>query len=270
MYIIWSLFYLVIIQLPDWLKNGTNLRDILIYIEYATVRGDSYLHLWYLSSLYTGVFLLWLMLKWFKLKTTLKISLALFVLGLLLLPYYFLIKPIVESFSVLNGLYTLFNRFIGWPRCGLFFGFMYVTLGAYLSKCKIKTNSSFCAIGLVLSLVVSVFEIILINNHWSWDSGVYGALQISHIPIVTFLFCLLISFDKINLKHAKEIRTISTLVYLLHPLVFHLIGETNFYIQISKYPFCGGLTVFLLSILVACAWITIEKHTPFNFLRKLR
>lgn len=81
MYIVWSLFYFIIIQLPDWLKNGTSLRDILIYIEYTVIRGDSYLHLWYLSSLYTGVFLLYLMLKWFNLKTILKISLALFVIG---------------------------------------------------------------------------------------------------------------------------------------------------------------------------------------------
>lgn len=210
------------------------------------------------------------MLKWFNLKTILKISLALFVIGLLLLPYYFLIKHVVESVSVLNGLYTLFNRFIGWPRCGLFFGFMYVTLGAYLSKCKIKINSYFCVVGLVLSLVLSAFEILLINKHWSWDSGVYGALQLSHIPIVIFLFHLLITLDKINLRYAKEIRTTSTLVYLLHPLVLHLIRNTAFYIQISKYPFCGGITVFLLSILVSWVWITVEKYTHFKFLIKLR
>ena len=78
MYVIWSVVYLVIAQIPEWIKNGFSLRELFIYVEYATIRGDSYLHLWYLSSLFTGVALVFLARKWFSMKNTLIISIVLF------------------------------------------------------------------------------------------------------------------------------------------------------------------------------------------------
>ncbi len=271
MYIVWSLFYLVLVQIPEWIKNGVGLKDLLIYIEYATVRGDSYLHLWYLSSLFTGIALIFLARKWFSMKGTLIISLVFFVMGLLLQPYYFLVKPIVEGVSAMNWLmYNIFNRFIGGPRCGLFFGFVYVALGAYFAEHKKVLSRGVSFIGLLFSFALSMAEITLINNNWSWDGGTYGALQLSHIPLVIFLFCFLCSFKNVNIKHSKEVRTVSTLVYLIHPAVICLVQLLPFYKKLNGYLFVSGIIVFLLSVAVALIWLKVEKNKMFAFLKKIR
>ncbi len=271
MYIIWSFVYLVIAQLPEWIKNGFGLRDLLVYIEYATVRGDSYLHLWYLSSLFTGVALVFIARKWLSMKSTLIISIVFFVIGLFLQPYYFLVKPVVEGFSVTNWLINnIFNRFIGGPRCGLFFGFVYVALGAYFAEHKKVLPRNISLIGLLVSFSLSIAEITLIDNKWSWDGGTYGALQLSHIPLVISIFCFLFSFKNVKIRHSKEIRIISTLVYLIHPAIILIMKLIPGYMQMNKYLFVSGIIVYLLSIAVSVVWIKIEKNWMLRFLKKIR
>lgn len=270
-YVIWSLFYLVIAQIPEWIKNGFSLRDLFVYIEYATIRGDSYLHLWYLSSLFTGVALVFLSRKWFSLRDSLIISIVFFVIGLLLQPYYFLIKPVIEGFPVTNWLmYNIFNRFIGGPRCGLFFGFVYVALGAYFAEHKKVLPRYISLIGLIVSFALSIAEIILIDKKWSWDGGTYGALQLSHIPLVISLFCFLFSFKNVKIGHSKELRSISTLVYLIHPAIILMTKLIPGYTQISKHLFVSGIIVYFLSIVISIVWITAEKNKAFRFLKKVR
>lgn len=271
MYVIWSIFYLITVQVPGWLKNGFSLMDLVIYAEYATVRGDSYLHLWYLSSLYTGVALLYLFKKWFSTKVTLVISIALFVIGLFLQPYYFVVAPVVENIPVARmAFHDVFNRFIGSPRCGVFFGFMFVTLGAFFAEHKKVLNRWISLAGVIISLALSMAEITLIDRNWFWGEGTYGALQISHIPLIICLFCFLRSFDNIKVGHVKEIRSVSTLIYLLHPAVMLLVELIPNVGRWQNYPFTLGITVYILTIAVSVIWIKLEKNNNFRFLKKLR
>ncbi len=271
MYVIWSVFYLITIQLPGWLTNGVGFKELIIYAEYTIVRGDSYLHLWYLAALYTGMALMYICRKRFSTKVTLVISFMFFIIGLLLQPYYFLIAPAVESVSVTKWLFEeVFNRFIGSPRCGLFFGFVFVTLGAYFAEHKKIINRWISFAGVVLSFGLSMVEVTIIDKNWFWGDGTYGSVQLSHIPLVIFLFCFLRSFDNVKIKHAREIRMISTLIYLLHPAVMILVNLIPNFGQWHNYPFMRGIVVYLLSIVVSVVWIKVEKIKPLNFLKKLR
>ncbi len=268
MYIIWSMIYLIY-QIYTWTKNSINIRDILIYLEYSIVRGDSYLHLWYLSSLGTGVLLVYFCRKFFSIKTTLLISLAFFVLGLFLMPYYFIVQPIVETNAILNFLYENFNRFIGWPRCGLFFGFFYVSLGAIFADKKIKLNRHVCIIGILISVILSFIELTIIDRNWVWESDTYGALQLSHILLVIFIFSLINSFKNVNFYNNKILRKISTWIYLIHPAVIILIDATRFDINIMSLPFVKGFIVFIISIAISLLIIKLENYKTFSFLKKL-
>ncbi len=271
MYVMWSLFYLITVQLPGWLENGVGVKDFLIYAEYTIVRGDSYLHLWYLAALYTGMALMYICRKRFDTKVTLIISFVFFISGLLLQPYYFLIAPAVERVSVAKWLFEeVFNRFIGSPRCGLFFGFMFVALGAYFAEHKKIIKRWVSLAGVVVSFGLSMIEVTVIDKNWFWGDGTYGSVQLSHIPITIFLFCFLCSFDNVKIKYAKEIRTVSTLIYLLHPAVMLCVKMIPNFGQWRNYPFAFGIVVYLLSIIVSVVWIKLEELKPFVFLKKLR
>lgn len=268
MYVMWSMIYLIY-QIYTWLTTGVTIRDIGIYLEYAIVRGDSYLHLWYLSSLFTGVLLVWLFRKFFSIKITLLFSLSFFVVGLFLLPYYYVIRPVVESNFLLIFLYENFNRFIGWPRCGLFFGFVYVALGAFFVNKKIKINCWLCVLGIVVSSILSFVELTIIDRNWSWDSSTYGAMQLSHIPLVIFIFSLFNSFDNINVPYSRTIRKISTWVYLIHPAVIIVLDFITCIHSVMALPFVKGFAVFVCSFFISLLFVTIEKNKAFSFLKKL-
>ena len=268
LYAVWSALYLFY-QMKDWIADGADIRRALIYIEYATVRGDSYLHLWYLSSLFTGVALIYLFRKVLSLKGVLVVSALFFIIGLFLLPYYFLIKPIVEGSGVLSFLYEMFSRFIGGPRCGLFFGFFFISLGAYFAYKDLKLKPWVSISGLLLSFVLSFAEITVIDNNWAWGSGSYGGLQFSHIPLVIFFFCFLRMFKNIHISNAKTIRKISTIVYLIHPAIMLLLNLVPKIEYLFAYPFLKGLLVYVLSIAFSALLINLEKVSAFSFLKKL-
>jgi len=268
MYVIWSLFYLVY-QVYEWCKGGIKIKDIIIYLEYTLVRGDSYLHLWYLSSLFTGVFLVWLCRKFLSMSATLAVSAILFVAGLFLFPYYFIIRPVVESDSLLSFLYENYSRFIGSPRCGLFFGFIYVALGAVFACKKIKLKRTVSAAGIAVSAVAAFTELTLIDRNWSWESATYGALQLSHIPLVIFIFCFVNSFAGVNIPQGKTVRKLSTRVYLIHPAIIIVLRFfPDFYNALSQ-PFVKGITVFVISVAVSLLFVRLEKIRAFSFLKKL-
>lgn|GEM_PF-2499943 len=266
MYVIWSGFYLID-QIITSIRDGITVRDIMIYVEFFIVRGDSYLHLWYLSSLFTGVALVYFCRKFFNTKAVFFVSLAFFIVGLLLLPYYFLIDDAVESSSILTALVTMFNRFIGSPRNGLFFGFFFVAFGALISRIKIIPCLWLSILGIIVSLAISFAELTLFKHTWAFDSEVYGALQLSSIPLSYFAFSLASNIKFRDIRNAKNIRKMTTLIYLIHPLIIIIYSGIH---NISNFslPF-KSIFIYIVSIAVSVLWLKLEQLKRLTFLKKL-
>lgn len=270
MFVFWSAVYFPL-QLIGWIKSGVDLKhQILIYIEYVLARGDSYKQLWYLAALLTAVFIIYILKRFLKTEAIFAVSAVCFVAGLLLQSYYCIISPLVKSNSLLSSVELLYNRFIGTPRSGLFFGFFFVAFGAFCAQKKRVVNYKISIIGLVLSSLLAIGEGVLL---FYINPQHYCALQVSHIFVTYFTFSLCVNLQiKTNRTGGKSIRKMSSVIYCIHPFLIIVVTEV-FKLSglgiLLNIPLLLFALVSLFSAFTAFLWIKLERKKGFGFLRKL-
>lgn len=263
MYALWTAIYLIP-KTVEWKRNGVTIRDLLIYVEFTLVRGDSYVHLWYLSALFAAVFIIWFLNRYVSLKVILALSAVCYGFGLLWLPHHYLIEDYVVQNEIADFVFTNLNRFLGWPRNGLFFALIFVVIGAMLSRRKSKPLSP--VVNIILALLfmgLSFKEVTIIRAN---SVSGYAALQLFLVPAVYFIFNLL---NEIKLKPKSvyiHLRKCSTYVYCVHPMVMFVLGELGVN---SNRPFVDWILVFVISLTVSYVFGLLEKQKCFVFLKKL-
>lgn len=189
-------------------------------------------HLWYLGAVALSVFLLSFMFyKKIRLLHIVVVTICLYVFGLLGDSYYGLCEPL-KQIPLIKVFVISYDNIFGTTRNGMFFGLIFVLLGALFSYKKIQINQKFAIILSPLSIVLVVLESICIKIHS--DPKDYNIL-ISLVPasICTFSFFLNI---KLRVSPVwKELRAIGTLVFFLHCIVKFVIVNIAFDIIKNLY-----------------------------------
>ena len=117
-------------------------------------------HLWYLGALVLAVFILskLFVIKGFRIRYLICIALFLYMIGLLGTSWYGLINHVPIGKGLMDGYLSVFST----TRNGVFFGLVYVLMGALFAHKKIIINFKFAVLGLIASLICLFAEVFLL------------------------------------------------------------------------------------------------------------
>lgn len=234
LYIIWSILYLPFNYLL--LKGGDGLQaaSILRYIRDFFFTG-SYYHLWFLPALLLAVPLSYLLIARLGYKVALVIGCILYLLGMAGNVYPTLLEQIPAVKSVLSVYLSIFST----TRNGLFFGVIFVCIGAFFAKRRIYLRNYVIGIGLLLSLFLLFVECYSLRAHGFMKD--LTSMYLMLIPCVSLLFLLLL---RIHIKDSPVYRTmriLSLLIYVSHLMFVNII--------LWAFPQMNSLAVYLITVL---------------------
>ncbi|MDD7503851.1 MAG: hypothetical protein SPI37_03205 [Eubacteriales bacterium] len=262
LYAIWSVIYLIW-QIPNWYATGWwgihVVKDYLI----SFVLSGSFYHLWYMVSLFYGIVFLYVMLRFIGIKGTAIISCALYLVKALSYGYTWLNLPGLTTVT------SLFDRF-GGVFGGLCLAVPMMMVGVVCGQCLdwTKKLDRFRLLGLIASSILLSVEASLLQYLGLSKDKV--SFIVMTLPVCFFIF---INVRKISFKNerlgkcCKMIRSASTLIYCVHPLLLCLWSLLNTWSDLSSISryiiLCVSSTVFAAIVLL------IEKSTRMKILKYL-
>ncbi len=235
---------------PDLYKEL--LKDILF--------DGTFYHLWYLPAALTGILIVAALLKIIRIRTVLFISMVLYLIGLCGDSYY----GISSQITIIEEFYHLLFKFSDYTRNGIFFAPIFLTLGSWIGYTKKQIHPQKCMIALILSTALLFIEGILLHY---FNIQRHDSMYLMLVPCMYFLFHLLLQN---NGKNNKYIRTISMLIYLVHPWMIVLIRGfakvahlQNILIDNSMIHYLAvGILSFAVAWFLVITWSTKKKIKP--------
>ena len=229
----------------------------------------SKVHLWYLGALVLAVIILSMLIKKkIPLNYILIISIALYTIGLLGDSYYGFIEPLKKHF-LLKVIIVGYENIFYTTRNGVFFGFIYVLIGALFSQKPIRLNSKIAVIGLIISIFMMYLELYLLRTY---SHPKDFNMLISLLPVTFFLFYIASHIKINNTQTCRSLRIIGEVIFFTHNLI-------NFFVEIAikmVSKFAGiDISPFQFLITVSCATILgviidrLMKKESFNWLKYL-
>lgn len=208
LYTVWSLVYLII-SLPEWYASGWLSLNAFIDYGISFLFDSSYYHLWFLISLLYAVPLMYLMLRFIKVKYFTVIALAIYVIGTLCDEYSWLDLPLNYAMSVFSETF---------PRIYTVIFCVIPILAMSLLSDKINISKSKKIFLFITFLTCYSSEAILLYC-FTLNKNNFTYLFFA-LPTVLFLFSALNSVQlqiKTNMRYL--LRKTSTIIYCLHPLI---------------------------------------------------
>ena len=252
-YLIAILIYLPLNFYTGYFKNIT-----INQIGKDIIFDGTFYHLWYLPAVILGVFLMWIFIFKLGLKYTLILSTLLYVIGLGGDSYYGLV-------SKLDGIKRFYNILFGifsYTRNGIFFAPMFLTLGAWIHSSKKKINKGQAGIGLFLSAIFLIGEGMVLY-HYKFQR--HDSMYLFLIPCMYFLFQVLLAA---NGKGNKNLRTISLIMYIIHPWIIVFVRGFAKVFHLEKIFIDNSLIHFIIvsigSFLAAWLVAFIENQLKKN------
>lgn len=246
LYSVWSFIYLIWL-IPTWIKTGWFSFKAFVDFGLSAILDTSYYHLWFLVRLIYVIPLMYFILRHFRVKYFILFSLLIYVIGLFYGGSYtwvglpFSEKTIALPFYA-SGFRTAF--FVVMPICSMS---LLVDRILQLKKHAISLLALIC-------LLVFFSENILLKVVLG-DYELLSYVVFSTLPMTLMLLAFVCSIS-MSIKHHFALRKLSTLVYVVHPLIISILkllirnSEFNsvlyyFIVALSSFLFC--MMVYLLS-----------------------
>ena len=258
MYVIWSIIYLFICQIPNWYSTGW--LSPFAFVDYLIgfFKNGSYYHLWYILDLIYATVLGYVLLSLFKKKNVVIFSVVLYIIGMFSYSYSWIDFPGV---TLINSISRIFGEI--WNSTTRAFPLMTAGYIAGTTGFKLKSKTKF--ILFVISFICLLTEVACLIKFTS-NKGQYSYVVFT-IPCEIFLFMLLLKNKQLKCNHNKELRNASTVIYCVHPLImniFSLIPAIDSINSIIKYTLVAGI-----SALLAFAIINLSQKKALKVLRYL-
>jgi len=222
--------------------------------------NGTFYHLWYFPAVMVGFLLVILLVQKTGFRTAFIIAIILYMIGLCGDSYYGLITqiPFVKAF------YDLFFKAFDYTRNGVLYAPIFLMLGAWIFNTSKRMSYKKCILGLIVSAVLLVMEGLFLHNLVVQR---HDSMYLMLLPCMFFLFQLLL---QTNGKSNKNLRTISMLIYLVHPWMIVLVRgfakATGLHKLLVDNSYIHYLAVSLLSFATAWIWVfvwaKIKKPTP--------
>ena len=240
----------IIIYIPINIYSGVlktiNITNILkmIFID-----GTMY-HLWYFPALILGLWITYILTKKLKTKYCLTIFTILFIIGLLGDSYY----GITEQINILKITYDYIFKIFNYTRNGIFYVPIFLYLGYKIKKIKKDKNNKKNITLTITFITLMIIEGITLHHY---EIQKHDSMYIFLIPLMYYLFQLLINN---NNGEKENLRKISTITYIMHPffiVVIRLIGKI---LKIEKIIINNSLIHYILVVIITITFaITYEK-----------
>lgn len=236
LYVFWMIFYSYF-----YLEFPNNIKSI---IQNLVIIFFGYHHLWYLAGTLLGGLFLWL----FRNRSTkfqIISSLTFFLIGVTF--------QYIGNLHVLNGLLDKIFNLYAFHRNFLTVSYPFMMIGYLINKHKIIEKSKNTWIFLIISIFILYLEVFInyrfISSSESLD-GMYSLLLAC--PLI------FIAFYKLNWgSTSKNIATLSTALYLIHPLFQNLLSK------LMMNSILIYILTVLLSLLACIILITLNKKFKF-------
>ncbi len=199
----------ILLYLPVNIYTGTikeQLSPAGIFKE--LVFEGTFYHLWYLPASILGVTIVCCLYSKLRLRAVFGITMLLYLLALLGDSYY----GISEQVAFLNRFYNVLFLFFDHTRNGLLMTPVFIALGGAIAAADKQYANKTCVTGLSITAVLLLAEGSLLNRQ-----GIqrHDSMYIMLLPVMFFLFHLLLNCKG---KAKKQLRTLSMLIYIVHPL----------------------------------------------------
>lgn len=234
--------------------NGILVSKILKDIIF----DGTFYHLWYLPAVAIGVLIVAGLLYKLKIYWVLFIAFLLYLIGLGGDSYY----GLVVQADTLKGFYNLLFKFTTYTRNGILFAPIFIALGAWIGYSKKQQSRKISMIGFTISVILFFIEGMLLyrSNFQRHDS-----MYLSLIPCMYFLFHLLLLKNGVNKKY---LRSISLIIYIVHPFMIILIRGFAKVLKIEEIlidnSFIHFVAVSISSFLFAQIIVLIQNKLKKN------
>lgn len=204
----------IVIYIPINIYNGYFSEDNLLpkIIKDIVFDGTLY-HLWYLPAAIVGAVIAWYLVKQWAYRKAFAVTLVLYIVGLFGDSYY----GIAENIPSLNSFYHLIFQVSDYTRNGIFFAPIFFVLGGYISDNKDKLSFKKSIIGFTTCFSLMFAEALILHR---FELQRHDSMYVFLLPSICFLFYFLMHFKG---KNRAQLRTISLIIYIIHPFVIVLI-----------------------------------------------
>lgn len=204
----------ILLYIPINVYNGYFKMDNLLpnIIKDIVFDGTLY-HLWYLPAAIVGAVIAWYLVKQWAYRKAFAVTLVLYIVGLFGDSYY----GIAENIPSLNSFYHLIFQVSDYTRNGIFFAPIFFVLGGYISDNKDKLSFKKSIIGFTTCFSLMFAEALTLHR---FELQRHDSMYVFLLPSICFLFYFLMHFKG---KNRAQLRTISLIIYIIHPFVIVLI-----------------------------------------------
>ncbi len=219
-------------------KHGLTslLKDIFI--------NGTFYHLWYLPAVITGVILIYILTAYFGKRNLFLISLLLYGIGLLGDSYYGLTIKLPWLKNIYDSIFYLFD----YTRNGIFYAPVFLVLGALIAKQNRKLTLKQSLSGLLFSSALLFLEgLVLHHNNLQRHDSMYLFL----IPVMYYLFKTALLWQG---RSNKNLRTLSMVVYITHPLAIIVVRGVAKVLSLEKLLITNSLLHYLAVCILSYIW----------------
>ena len=264
LYSVWTLLYMPAAAYRFDFETYSVLKFILNYAKRSMLEV-SIIHLWYLLALIVAVCIVFTFSKKLGYGTIFAVSAVIYALYLLITEFESIVQkvPPIELFKKAVELFP-----IAGIKNGLFIGFVFVALGAFVANSKITMKGVAKWALLSVSILLVAAEALL-RRHFGQTE--YLNVAAFHIPATCLL---LLVASQARLKPRKiynYMRRTNSLIYFSHLLIitewYNLIFAGTALEPLSKVPVFFFAFTLCYTLVFSFVVVWLEKKKPFGFLK---
>ncbi|MEA4831363.1 MAG: serine racemase VanT catalytic subunit [Oscillospiraceae bacterium] len=249
----------ILVYLPLGIYAG-HYKDIGISDLLRMLLFDgTFYHLWYFPACILGILLVCLLCRFLSVRATFAVSGVLYLIGLFGDSYYGLISGV----SGIKSAYDFGFQIFTYTRNGLFLAPVFLLLGAYFGRNKRTIKPGYSVIGFTVSFVIMTAEAFVLHH---FQMQRHDSMYIALLPCMFFLYQLLLSWKT---KKIKSLRSLSMLMYIIHPAMIVAIRGAAKAIHMTQLFVTNSLVYYSLvcvsSFVMAFGLICCARHIRKSF-----
>ncbi len=200
----------IVLYLPVNVYNGYfQMEELAPNLVKDLVFDGTVYHLWYLPASVIGAMIAWYLVRRFDYPKAVLITAGLYVVGVFGDSYYGLAEGVWGGESFYRFLFQLSDH----TRNGVFFAPVFFVLGGFIADSRREMELFTSARGFGISFALMLGEAMCLRR---FGLQRHDSMYLFLLPCAYFLFQMLLH---VRGKRRERLRTLSLLVYLLHPMV---------------------------------------------------
>lgn len=230
--------------------SGATLSDLLRFLLFE----GTFYHLWYLPAAMLGALLVVLMCRKLPFPAVFCTTVVLYLLGLLGDSYFGLLPDGGTLQTAYKAMFQLFS----YTRNGIFYAPVFLAMGAGISQINKPHSKAVYATGFTVSAALLILEGCTLHH---FRIQRHDSMYIALLPCMFFLFQLILS---VKARPVKAFRTVSTWIYIIHPLVIILVRGAAKITHLAHIFSENSLVHYCTVCLLSCTIAVIIQKISLN------